>query len=479
MLHPLSFGSHTVRRSARTQARRWVVRQRRHLVNALRGPLQAGVLLEPHCWHVVLNEFSRWGLLPHRSHHPPHSVTSAPYRAWSPGALPDQSEWQLGLPQGSGPGHREASWRAALHALGNLVPDGACHLTLAWPDELLWAGTVTLPGPLSPAEVPAVLEQELAQVLPVPLHQVAWDARPLDQPAHLLVPRWRAWRARWQSGRRGDAFEPSDDDRVWQCWAMPRALALQLAEIGQQLGWASVRVEPRSVSLQRASAFLSWPARAMPADAPPGGDVSPERLAAWGAAHHPPGEAPDLLRHPSGRWRGRGARWVRVGWPWLLAWGLTAVAGYALGGGYQQRWAREQEEWTQRLRELHATEEAFRTQQRDMEQARQRQQEQAARVAYNGQFSQVLLGGASTVPPGVRWQQLSVRPQIIDVHAQTVGSESFTRWMDQWSQALPPRAQQHLQWQPEVVGPGQPALSPSLWGVRVQWSWNALSTGRQ
>ncbi|MFZ9423934.1 MAG: MBL fold metallo-hydrolase, partial [Limnohabitans sp.] len=350
----------------------------------------------------------------------------------------------------------------------------------AWPDDLLWTGAITLSGPLSQAEVPSLLEQELALALPVPIDQVAWDARPLAQPGDRPSDRG-AWQTLWSwlRGRLGPAMGHqlassghSHQDAVWQCWAIPRALAHHIGAVGRQLGWASVGIEPRSVSVQRATAL--WPPQADPLNAEVSiqGAPSPEALAAWGAAYRPPQQAPDLLRGHRGGWLLRGSLKARGWWPGLLAWGLAAGAGYALGGVVHERWAREHEAWAQRLRQLQAIEQARQANRQARDQARWQHQAHQAQVTYNQRFAQVLQGWASTVPEGVRWQQFSLRPRVIELQGHALDAESFTRWMDQWPQALPAGGQHQVHWQPEAPSV-QPAQVPSVLGVRVQVSWNA------
>ena len=102
-------------------------------------------------------------------------------------------------------------------------------------------------------------------VLPVPLDQVAWAVRPLAQSAELplALGRWTsllAWLRLGLGIGRVHPLAPSglnDHDVVWQCWAIPRALAHHIGAVGRQLGCASVGIEPCSVSVQRAEAMVS------------------------------------------------------------------------------------------------------------------------------------------------------------------------------------------------------------------------------
>ncbi len=480
MFLPLSLLTRWARRRAWHGTQRWAGWWRSRLMQALSAPLQVGVLLQPEGWHVVLHEPGVPGLMASRASPTSPVRADESYRAWSPGTLPDLFSLPPGLPHGPVQADHLAAWRTALQSLQDFLPTGTCHLTLAWPDELLWSGAITLTGPLAESEVPSLLEQELSLVLPVPIDRVAWDARPIGLSAQgpSALAGWRAMLSRLRFRRQRTSFGRSERDVAWQCWAMPQALAQHISAVGRQLGWASVSIEPGSVSVQRATALRTVQADTGHLDASMSVGTTPEALAAWGAAHRQSRDVPDLLRDQRGGGLERCSMRVRGWWPWLLAWGLTAGAGYALGSVQQQRWAREHEAWTQRLRELHATDRARQASRQAELQARLRQQEQDARTAYNQRFAQVLQAWASTVPEGVRWQQLSMRPQFFELQAQALGAESFTRWMDQWPQALPAGGHHHLHWQPETSSAQQWQL-PSRLGVRVQVSWNPLPKVRE
>ncbi len=473
MFQSISLLTRWVRRGVESCQRRRVSFRLSRLWQALGGPLQVGVSLQPGAWHVVLHEPGVPGLQAARGPSAAPARTVEQSRVWSPGTLPELWALLPGRPPGSVPADHQAAWRMAVQTLRELVPTGTCHLTLAWPDDLLWSGAVTLSGPLSKAELPALLAQELSLVLPVPIDQVSWDARPLGLSAEAPSVRggWRAMLSWLRAGHPWASIERSDHEVAWQCWAMPRALAQHIRTVGWQVGWASVSIEPRSLAEQRVTE--RWPVTADTLIPDPSMRVnpSPEALAARGAALRESQDRPDLLRGLSGGGWGRYAQRARGGWPWWLAWGLIAGAGYALGGLHQQRWAQEHEAWTQRLKQLQATLRDHQERRQANQQVRRRQQEQEEREAYNQRFAQVLQAWASTVPAGVRWQQLSMRPQLIELQAQAMGAEGFTRWMDQWPQALPAGGQHHLHWQPQA--PSAPSVpSPPLLGVRVQVSWN-------
>jgi hypothetical protein len=444
-------------------------------LGVLEGPLQVGVSLQPEGWHVVLQEPGLWAWWPTHATSRPMRSEPVQYRSLSSDALPDLMSMLPGLTHGANQADQMSVWRAALQALQDLIPKGVGRLILSWPDELLWSGVITLSGPLSDTEVPDLLEQELSVVLPVPIDRVAWDAQPVVQTRQASVLRF-GWHTllTWLGFARAPSptqWEEREQDVAWQCWAMPRELAHQIGLVGTELGWYSVQIEPRSVSVQRATTTLAVQADKSKSDHGSRWDGSPEVLAAWGAALPQAKGAPNLLRElQANGWR-RMSLLARGWWPWLLAWGLTAAAGYALGGVQQQRWAREQEAWTQRWRELQVKEQAHQAHRQAGQQAQRRQLEHEAQVAHNLRFAQVLQDWAATVPEGVQWQQLSLRPQLIDLQGQALSTESFARWMDRWSQALPPGGQHHLQWQSENMN-RQQARPDAHVGVRVQLTWN-------
>lgn len=314
MFQPFSLMMRRVLRCARHRMQRWASLAIHRLLRGVSVPVQVGVLLQQEGWHRVLHDPGASGL---HTHHPSleqAALAAAQYQAWATDAQSERLSLQPGLVSGAWPPDLLTGWRRALQDVHNSLPNRPCHLTLAWPDDLLWTGAITLSGPLSQAEVPSLLEQELALALPVPIDQVAWDARPLAQPGDRPSDRG-AWQTllSWLRGRLGPAMGHqlassghSHQDAVWQCWAIPRALAHHIGAVGRQLGWASVGIEPRSVSVQRATAL--WPPQADPLNAEVSiqGAPSPEALAAWGAAYRPPQQAPDLLRGHRGGWLLRG-----------------------------------------------------------------------------------------------------------------------------------------------------------------------------
>lgn len=469
-----------VRRWARHRMQRWASLAIHRLLRGVSVPVQVGVLLQQEGWHRVLLDPGASRLQTEHPNPEPAAWAAAQYQVWSPDAQSELLSLQPGMVFGAWPPDLLTGWRRALQDVHNSLPNRPCHLTLAWPDDQLWTGAITLTGPLSEAEVPSLLAQELALVLPVPIDQVAWDARPLAQPGDRPSDRG-TWQTLWSwlRGRLGSAMgHPlassghSHQDAVWQCWAIPRDLAHHIGAVGRQLGWVSVGIEPRSVSVQRATALWSHQADPLNAEASIQRVPSPEALAAWGAAHRPPQQAPDLLRDHRGGWLLRGSLKARGWGPGLLAWGLAAGAGYAMGGVVHERWAREHEAWAQRLRQLQAIEQTRQANRQALDQAQGRHRAHQVQVTYNQRFAQVLQGWASTVPEGVRWQQFSLRPRVIELQGQALDAERFTRWMDQWPQALTAGGQHQVHWQPEAPRV-QPAQGPSVLEVRVQVSWNA------
>ncbi len=169
MFQPFFLMTRWVRRWARHRMQRWASLAIHRLLRGVSVPLQVGVLLQQEGWHRVLHDPGASRL---QTHHPSleqAALAAAQYRAWAPDAQSERLSLQPGLVSGAWPPDLLTGWRRALQDVHNSLPNRPCHLTLAWPDEQLWTGAITLTGPLSQAEVPSLLEQELALVLPVPI----------------------------------------------------------------------------------------------------------------------------------------------------------------------------------------------------------------------------------------------------------------------------------------------------------------------
>lgn len=450
-------------------------------VNPAASPVWVGVSLQADPWHVVLVE-------PLESQEPGPSGGAAvctadaalgvQQRSWQPTPRPDVRAAKDLTAVGPWTDAQQLAWRSALEGLRTLLPLEGCHLVLSWPDEALWSTTLTLTGPVLSSEMTSVLEQEIAAVLPVDAARTAWDVRGPGFP----IRRWS-----WAGGVQGVwsrcRARPRDHtSRVWegdvtvQVWAMPVALASQLEQLGRALGFASLVIEPCSVSLARATSDLRFEPpvaqRSVVMEADP-----PAITVALGAACRRDGDGPDLLRRLHSVWRVVGRRRTREWRAWLLGMGLALGLGHAMGGWQVDRWIREREVWDQWLRHWHARHEATTRHRAAVQHAHAQAQLQSQRHTHNLHFVQVLKGWAATLPEGVRWQQISLRPQQIELQGQARDVERLSRWLDRWPEALPGGGRQQLQWQPGVAGNGA-MTTGAPWGVSVQVSWEPAAGER-
>lgn len=469
-------GLHHGRRLVGKWVSEWVCPGR--LATAVRGPVGVGVSLQAQPWQVVMVEPFARAHAGADARLLDDAAQGLQHRPWRPELLPDM--WAAKHLTADSPEDdlQRAAWWSALEGLRALLPLEACHLVLSWPDEALWSTTITLSGPFTPTELPSLLLQELAAVMPVDVERTAWDVRaPANAPLPSTQPGWQGWlRSMPGMGWAGATPIQGDGDITVQVWAMPRSLAQHLDAMARELGFASMTLEPGSVSLTRAQAQLARGS---------GDSVRhetrldvPEVAIAWGAACRQDRQGPDLLRRlPAQRWRGWRRR-AREWWPWLLVLGVTLGAGHAMGGWQLDHWLHERAVWQQRLRQLQSRQDTQAQQQRAMQQAHTEQQQQAERFAHNLRFVQVLHGWAATLPDGVRWQQISLRPQRIELHGQALDAERMSRWMDRWPQTLPAGVQHHLQWQPAVEGAVGKSTDAGL-GLSVELSWGTVGGGRE
>ena len=455
----------------------------RRLTTGLHPPVWVGLSWQGGAVHVVLHEprgrgagsatAERWENLEQRLQH----------RRWPAEHTSDLFPAPAGA--GDDPRHADARavWRTTLETVLRVLPEGPCHLVVSWPDEALWSTTITLSGPVQQTERAPLLEQELAMASPVPVDQLAWDVRWRDHPVGPLShPRgWRALLAllaRWGRGWGPTPLTPAEGDVVGTCWAMPRAQASRLHVLAREVGFASLALEPHSVSLDRAQAVQSVMPDALLTEPSSGEWDTASAAAALGAACRPLGAGPDVLRRLGAvswtRWRCRFAE----GAVWLMGLGSAGAAGYALGGDQCERWTHETQQWSQRRLALQTAQQTQALQRRAEEQTRQQQREQEDRVAYNRRFADWLQGWAATVPQGVQWQQLSLRPQRIELQGRALSTDSLSRWMDQWPHTLPSGVQHQLQWRPAAAVSSGSRADETL-GLQVELSWNPATGGRR
>ena len=454
---------------------------------AHRQPVWVGVSQHDGSWHVVLNEYSERQLLKEGGADPsPTRLAPA-----LPNALQHRGLSGLAMPEGFWVAERAArepldgaawtAWRSALKAVITLLPPGPCHLVVSWPDEALGAAAITLTGPFTMAELPSVMEQEISAVLPGPMGQTAWDAR---WPATLKRPAGAGLGSIWDGLRNAlsalvetrDARVPDawDRDISLQYWSIPAIWARQLQVLGRELGLASLTLEPSSVSLERAESWsLSW---AVDSAAPPWA-TSSEGLAALGASCRRGRHDPNLLRQHRAYldgWRVSAARWC----PWLLGWCLALGGGYVAGGPQVGRWTQERQGWELRFRQVQAHQQAIEQRQQALVHAHRLQQLHVEHMSHNQRFGQWLEGWAATVPDGLRWQHVSVRPQRIELQAQALDVERLSRWVERWPDTLPSGSRPQIHWQPTPVGVA-PVSAVATLDLSVQLSWGSAGDGRE
>jgi hypothetical protein len=365
-------------------------------------------------------------------------------------------------------------WQRALMAVCQRLPLGERHLVLAWPDEALWSAAITLAGPLTQEELQTWLPEELDAVLPCGLAGAAWDCfpvLPVQRGGPLPGSAWWSRLLPWR--KMEDAVGRVQGDIMVRCWAMPVQLARALVLMSARLGLASLRVEPASLARARA-ARLPSAEKATRLSA----------VAAYGAACRRHDDGPDLLRrlHLPLAWRIR--RWGQSHLPWLLAMAAIGSLGLALGARQAHGWQEETSQQEGRLRLLQSQLDEHK--QRQQQQLRFRQQslelarQQQARRSHNLQFVQALQGMAASLPPGVHWQRVNVRPHLIALQALATDSQAMTRWIAQWPDALPTGVQPQVQWQPRpeamTDSPGQGAIPGAGMSMEIDVQLNLMPT---
>lgn len=365
-----------------------------------------------------------------------------------------------------------ALWQLALQSIHAKPSSLARRLVLAWPDEALWSATFTLTGPATDDEWQAWLLEELEAVLPCPLDEVAWDCRWSDAMGGMASvdgPGRAPWWRRWMSGGRSVRQSASwDGHRSVTCWALPRHLAKALVRIAARQGFESLSVEPRSVALNRAARLASQAPSLM---------ASPEGVTAWGAACRSGDERPNLLRRQrfAVGWR---LRALAPGYlPWLVALVVTGSLGWTWGAAQAEDWHRSAQTLEQRLRQLQSQsdqrQQARQRQQQARQQALDQHAQQQARETHNLQFAHALQGMAATLPDGVRWQQLDLRPRQLELHAQALDAPDMSQWLARWAQSLPTGGQPRLQWQ--VLSPALSSPSASTQASIAEGAIRAVS----
>jgi hypothetical protein len=444
--------------------------------------MQAGVYLHAAAWTVVQPSLVT---VERPASHPGQPLRPEDWQedfiALTPVAMPGL---EAPLSDQAWPQEEFEVWRLALEAVRGVLRPGVRHLVLAWPDEALWSTTLTLAGPVTAEEMQAWIPQELAAVLPCELDEVSWDvqlpSRYRDVQALSARPRDRILRwlrpGRW--GRMSGAAWRSSGDVTVRCWALPKDLAQALVLIAARLRLASLSIEPQSVAWERATGLASSEDAAV---------ATLSMITARGAACRTPGEGPNLLhrRSSSGWWRIHD--WAEDYLPWLVALAVTSSAGVLLGASQASAWRQSAQHLEQRRRMLQsqlderALEQQRREQSRQLAQAQHTQRQ--ARQAHNLQFVQALQGLAVTLPQGMRWQQLGLRPHQMELQALALDAQAMTQWLAIMPPPLQSVSQPRMQWRPWVeptlITGGQAAavIPASLLELNLHWAWSPAAQG--
>jgi hypothetical protein len=148
------------------------------------------------------------------------------------------------------------------------------------------------------------------------------------------------------------------------------------------------------------------------------------------------------------------------------------------GGSQVGRWTQERQAWELRLRELQVHQQAIEQRRQTLLNLRQQEQRRVEQTKHNQRFGEWLRGWAATVPDGLRWQQLSLRPQRIELQGQALDVERLSRWVERWPDTLPPGGRPQIQWQPTPVG-ATPVSTGATWDLSVQLTWGRVGDGRE
>ena len=450
----------------------------RSLFNAVAAPVRVGLSVQVDLW--------RWAWRPSESQATSvQQVGVAPVQ-WQQGVLrasplPDLISARRLSFDDSLDAAELAAWESALAAVRRELPPGACHLVLSWPDEALWLSSFTVAGPVLPDELDDLVKQELAAVLPGPLQRAAWDVRLLGESrraGHESVPGRRAWLARVGLGREMPEPLRAGGDLTLQCWALPLEWVQQIDALARRSGFASLVLEPHSVSWERASRRLDALGSNAPALGTSDGEVSSEDVVAFGAACREKTDGPDLWRQHRTWWSESGRRTTLGASFWALGLGLAVGAGHVLGGVQAEQWAREREAWMQRMQQLHSVRQEQASHRLALQQAFERRRQQAEQIAYNQQFARMLQVWAATVPEGLQWQRLSMRPPHIELQGQAGDADAFSRWIDRWPRSALAQGHHQLQWQLVSERMAQAPVGRTQ-ALSVQLSWQPAAGGRE
>jgi hypothetical protein len=319
-------------------------------------------------------------------------------------------------------------------------------LVFAWPDQALWHDQINVPGPVTEEEWQEQAAHEIAQRIPWPWSDSVWAYQPLPDAS------------------------PSSQDVRRPCWAVLRTPVQWLEQLCQEAGFDLQGIEPASEAAQRARREALVEGHV--ADAVPDPHALASAVARRGWA-----SGPDLRTHRPAPWR----RWVRQGarllaLPLMCA-ALMAWVGWQEGQSLVAHWQAEQEPLEQSQRQLQAQIEQHQARQaeqhKQLVQARQRQ----AQRDHNQRFAQTLQALSATVPPGLQWQHLLLRPRHIELRGLASDTAAIHHWMERWSSIFSPGGSPQVQWQPQAPTVADGRAWPVL-GMEVQLSWATKGNGQ-
>lgn len=365
----------------------------------------------------------------------------------------------LTLAEDSAPDEPRA-WQEAIGAVRRAVANDIKRLVFAWPDAGLWHSAIMVPGPLSATHIGHHAELEIAQRLPWPLDRSAWDYR---LPVVLEDMRLQRQRQSWWNWRA--VPEASQNDQpLWegdvsvQCWSLPLSRVRGLDACLYQQGFHLSCLEPASISIERCQG-----------QRPDAAGTASERDLAFAVASRAWAEGPNLVPRRGwfhARWRRLDGRRVALG---MLGAAFAAWVGWQAGQRQAIPLRHEQADWAQRAHALQMQGRERQAQEAEQQRLQAIQVQQQAREAHNLRFAQAMQGLAATLPPGLLWQRVNLRPRQIELHGLAGDAGVLSHWLDRWPASLAPGGRHHLQWQPSTwMAEG---LTWPVFGLEIQLAW--------
>lgn len=302
-------------------------------------------------------------------------------------------------------------------------------LVLALPDELCHADTFRLPSSVAPQDLEFQLGLLLAERLPWPLSDCAWD-----------------WLALKQDG----------DECIWSCCALPQSEVSRWQDWARQTGCNLLALEPARQALDREA---RWPWQG------PAEDDTPAARLAWGLSLRAADDMPGFNLLPYRAWQAAQAR--QRGWR-QLAVCMTGLS-FALGAG--EVVVQRQEAAQQALEAAHAQARDEQTRQR-MAGSRQQQQwgvmqaQAQARGLQQRLREQAWAGVLRSVPvtdAGLQWESVQWQPDRLTWVGLAASEWLFTQWRLGLGETAVVQRWEPVRWSP----PGTPGTQPA-WRYEVR-----------